>query len=367
MNHRSPYSAFKVLHFPEHLKILRDYGQPYPVHVQMILSDFCNQDCSFCGYRMSGYTSSELFAVAGPDGKRDYNPRRFIPVAKCLEILEDCQRMGVRAVQFTGGGEPTVHPQHCQVIAAALDRDLHVALVTNGLVWRDEINALLIRADWVRFSLDAGQAETYSAVRRIGKKAWNKVLANIAGLVRAKRGDPRSPLVIGIGFVVTRENYREVVKAARLARELGVDNLRISAVFQSEDDRYFEGWGEEATELCRQATCLSTDGFHVYNLFTARLADLTQHSPDYRFCGYQNFTTYIGADLNLYRCCNTAYNSRGLIGSLKDLRFQELWDSAEKQRTFADFDARGCARCQFNDRNRVILQAIGDVTHKEFV
>src|SRR6185436_8088075 len=110
------YSDLKALwHLPE-MSALKEGRRFVPPHVQLILSDLCNQDCSFCAYRMSGGFSSEQFA--GPAGEK--NPNRKIPTDKAIEILNDCAALGVKAVQFTGGGEPTVHPEHMKLFNHAL-------------------------------------------------------------------------------------------------------------------------------------------------------------------------------------------------------------------------------------------------------
>ena len=97
----------------------------------------------------------------------------------------------------------------------------------------------------------------------------NRVLDNIAALVAARHKQIESgdecDLIIGIGFVVTKENYKEVVQCAELAKTLGVDNMRISAVFQPDDDEYFSEIHEEAFRLCRQAESLSDSKFVVFN------------------------------------------------------------------------------------------------------
>jgi sulfatase maturation enzyme AslB (radical SAM superfamily) len=81
-----------------------------------------------------------------------------------------------------------------------------------------------------------------------------------------------------------------------------------------------------------------------------------------------NFSTYIGGDLNVYRCCTTAYNERGVIGSLKNQTFRQLWESQEKREDFDNFDARGCERCMFNNENRVISYLLEpDPLHVNFV
>jgi MoaA/NifB/PqqE/SkfB family radical SAM enzyme len=369
-----PYSPLKIFHHRERLEQLARGEQIVPVQVQIILSDLCNHDCSFCSYRWSGYTSNELFTSGAELAKfGTNNPNRMLEYGKVLEILDDCAEMGVRAIQFTGGGEPTVHPQHREIFKAALDRGLEIALVSNGATFRPasvlapSTVALLLRAAWVRFSIDAGRAETYAAIRRISPNIYSRVLDNVASLVTAKEKAGSGP-VIGLGFVVTKENWREVVDAANTAKVLGVDNLRISAVFQPDDDAYFADFHAEAAALCAEAASLSDSRFRVFNRFSDRVSDLHDKHPDYSFCGYQQFNCYIGGDLNVYRCCNTAYNRIGELGSLANQRFKDFWQSEQKKQRIAELDARGCPRCMFNNVNRTINYGLGEnALHVNFV
>lgn len=338
----SPYSPLKVFHHQDRLDALRRGEQPIPTQVQLIISDLCNHNCSFCAYRQDGYSSNQLFSVLRPDGTKNNNPNRMIAYDKVCEILDDCRDMGVQAVQITGGGEPTVHPQHEQIFRGVLDRGLELALVTNGARLTDSTMEVLAHAAWVRVSIDAGTAATYSSVREISPIAFDRTWANVRKLVNTRRrlnGKCR----IGIGFVVTRENWQEVTAAAALARDAGVNNIRLSAFFQNDGAEYYKSFFDQAADECRRAEELSTPAFTVFNNFGERLHDLAEESPDYSFCGYQHFTTYIGADLNVYRCCVLAYNDQGKVGSLKNQRFADLWNSQAKQENFAHFDARSRA------------------------
>jgi MoaA/NifB/PqqE/SkfB family radical SAM enzyme len=269
----------------------------------------------------------------------------------------------------TGGGEPTVHPNHVEIFNHTLERGLDLALVSNGYIFRPGLIDALLRSKWVRFSIDAGNRETYASVRRVPLEAMERTKKNIASLVEARaKQQTKSGLIIGIGFVVTAENWREVVDAARQAKETGVDNFRISAVFQPDDDRYFEGFHKEAAELCQQAAELSDSRFRVFNRFSARFQDLQDKHPDYSFCGYQFFNTYLGATLDLFRCCVTSYSEMGRLASIKDRRLKDVWLSDELQGKLRDFDASGCPRCLFNNVNKTINYALGDdAPHVNFV
>ena len=365
----SPYSPLKVFHHQERLDFLKRGIQIVPSQVQLIISDLCNQDCHFCAYRMSGYTSNQLFGIEDPvTGLVNNNPNRMIPYPKIVEILDDCEDMGVGAVQITGGGEPTVHPQHTQIFKDVLDRGLKLAVVTNGvrLLW-DSIEQLG-QAAWVRISIDAGNEKTYARTRSVSEDNWTRVWNNVEQLAKY-RDDNNTGLVLGIGFVVTKENWSELPKCALKAKRAGSDNIRISAVFQEEDENYFKGIYKTIKEIIHDVKRDYADNdFRVFDNFGDRYDDLEQRSPEYSFCGYQQFNTYIGADLNVYRCCVLAYNEKGKLGSLKEQTLGQFWQSELKKDKIADLDARTCPRCMFNNKNRTILYALDkNPEHVDFV
>jgi len=329
-------SGFKPAWHIERIAQLRRKGDVVPTHLQLIISDLCNQDCNFCAYRMEGGFSTELFAQ---DGKK--NPSRFIPTLKVEEIIRDAAVLGVRAIEFTGGGEPTVHKDWVHIINYAISLGFHVGLVTNGT--RLSGNEKLIAGlTWLRISLDAGTEQTYAATRQ--SKLWWKAIENIR--MAAKISGP----VLGIGYVITKENYYELVEACILARELGVPYVRLSAMFSHKGAEYYKGLEKMIYELIAVAKELENDRFKVVNFFGDRVEDLRSAKPDYDFCGYQQFVTYIGGDQKIYSCCTNAYTLHGEIGDLNNSTFAE-WIRDHRR---YDFDAKGCHHCQFNDKNKLI-------------
>jgi MoaA/NifB/PqqE/SkfB family radical SAM enzyme len=342
----------------------RDRGLPSsPKQVQLILSDLCNQDCSFCAYRMSGYTSNELFM--GDSDAAAYghnNPKRWIPTERALKLLDEFKELGVLAVQFTGGGEPTVHPDHIQLFKRAIDLGLRCSLVSNGLKWSDYlITELLPRFDWVRVSIDAGNAESYASTRRTSMESWNKVWWNVATLA-SEINTQQTQTALGLGFVVTPESYLQIPQFAERAKASGAHNARFTAMFSPKDESPFIPIYDRIRGLIQEARKLEDDNFTIYDNFGSRFSDLKQHAPDYKTCSYQHYTAYVGGDMKAYRCCVLAYNKRGLVsgGDLKDRSFAEFWNSQERKDDMAALDARGCERCQFNAKNRELLYVMGN-------
>jgi MoaA/NifB/PqqE/SkfB family radical SAM enzyme len=376
------YSPIKALRHLDVLGAVKERRPARPVHVQIILSDLCNQACGFCAYRDPNYSSSQLFRVLEPGTKGlrkagleqyNFNPSRMIAYDKAIEIIDDCADMGVEAVQFTGGGEPTVHPQWEEIAWHAIHRGLAISLVTNGVQLGKRSNRIhgtpAQLASWVRVSLDAATVETYTRIRNVPAWHFRAACDTVRGHAATMKRPGRNNGVIGVGFVVTPDNWHEILDAAKLAKSLGADNIRIGAQFSADGAALFEGFYAEAAALAKAAEALTDERFTVYNRLGEKLADLRLAAPDYESCGYQQFTTYIGADLNVYRCCVLAYNERGIVGSLKGQRFRDLWMSQERADGMVAFKATGCELCQFNSINRVLDYATREQPplHAEFV
>ena len=351
------YSTIKAAWHIEKIARLRDGLQIVPTHVQLIISDFCQQNCHFCAYRRDGGFSTEQFGEM-VDGEWIKNPNRRIPYDKALEIISDCRDMGVKAIQFTGGGEPTVHPQHINIFKHAQSLKLKTGLVTNGLVVREP--QVIADMDWVRFSIDAGKPETYDSIRE--SKGFGKVLENIEKIIKCG-----TPCHIGIGFVVTRDNWTEIEQACRIAQELGVKYIRLAAMFSEEGSGYYVGIQQIIEESILATKELETDNFKIIDLFSQRIEDLDEGRPKHPFCGYQNFTTYIGGDLKIYRCCTTSYTKHGEVGDLTNQTFKEWLTSWERKELYESFDARSCHHCQFHSQNSLINYLMEEPDHVDFV
>lgn len=330
------FSAAKAGWHIDRIAALREGRDIVPTHVHLIIADLCNQSCGFCSYRRPDGFAAQNFA----DEHGNRNPARFIPTAKAKEILDDCATLGVRAIEFTGGGEPTVHKDHIEIIGHAQSLGLQTALVTNAVLLKD--HEVFRNLDWLRISLDAGTPETYERIRM--SRAWPKVRKNLKLAATFEK-----PLV-GVGFVVTQDNYLEIEQAAHIARASGAAYLRLSAMFSYEGADHYDGLRWVIDVGRAGAKLLETADFKVHDLFGDRIADLDQGRPEYKFCGEQQFVLYIGGDQKVYTCCTNAYTTHGEIGDLRKQSFAD-WLGAHRR---YDFDARSCHHCQFNDKNQAI-------------
>lgn len=356
----SPYSSDKMPWLAFH----EGWPPKSPAQVQLILSDLCQMDCvdengnPWCAYRMPGYTSNELFgAGAQMSGFGHNNPKRFMPTERALSLLDEMKSSGVKGLQFTGGGEPLLHPDHMRIFSRAIDLGFRCSLVSNGLAMSSELKMLLADFSWVRISIDAGTAETYSKTRTTNPANFRKVLNNVsdlADIIRQRKTD----CLLGIGFVVMPHNWSEIEAGVVVARAAGAHNVRLSAMFSPEDEKPYVSIYHDIKAAIAVAKRHETDSFKVYDLFGDRIEDLRLHNPDYPICAKMHYCSYIGADLQTYMCCVYSYSERGKVagdfGNLANRRFDEFWASEERRKFMEDFDPRGCERCQFGPSNRAM-------------
>lgn len=339
------YSTLKLAWHQERIAQFSNGGHVQPIELQLILSDLCNHDCYFCAYRASNGLSVEKFGEVKPDGTVEHNPKRMIPEAKALEILRDGREIGALSVIFTGGGEPTVHPQHMELFSSALDMGYDCALNTNGQVLRRGWEEVLPKFTYIRVSVDAANPAEYAAVRRVAPQVYGKVLGNIAKLVEAC-----PDTTVGAGYVVTPENHVNLGEGLARLFETGVKYVRLAAMQSKDGVAAYPGdtWIKAVRAAAEQAALY---GESVVNLVNAGLFG---EPPDYDHCGYQHVTLYLGADLNVYRCCYTAYTDLGNGGSIKDRSLKEWWHDEERRKNYREFSARSCSHCPLDEKNRTI-------------
>jgi hypothetical protein len=98
--------------------------------------------------------------------------------------------MGVKAVQITGGGEPTAHPRHADIFRAVLDRGLDLALVTNGVLLRDETFGSCCPREVGPGVHRRRQRETYAAHAAVPPAQFNRAWTTSTTVRGARRGGP---------------------------------------------------------------------------------------------------------------------------------------------------------------------------------
>ena len=341
------YTPTKAFHFPEVLEALpSDSGRiTPPLHVRIKPTNVCNQSCWFCAYG-----AENLVSFNKDSGKN----RSFIPVEKMAEIVNDVISMGVKAVTFSGGGEPFVHPSFFETITALADSEVRFGSLTNGTRLKGEIADIFSRhGTWVRVSIDGWDDESYSQFRSVRVGEHTKVMKNMEEF--KKLGGSCS---LAISLIIDAPNAPHIYEFLRRLKDIGADSVKLSPVLVSDDQEetncYHDPFRATAREqIDRAKRDLAGDGFELSDAY---MELKEKYDKDYTWCPYIAIRPVIGADLKVYACPDKAYNlDTGCIGSIAEQSFCEFWFS-DKNRFLQIDPSRDCRHhCELNAHNKLIL------------
>ena len=123
-------------------------------------------------------------------------------------------------------GEPYIHPRFLDMVQYASQKGLYTITSTNGHFLNDENARKSIESglDRLIISIDGTTQEVYEQYRIGGR--LDAVLQGARNVVRWKRQlRSRTPHIV-FQFLVVRPNEHQVEEVRRLAREIGVDEVR---------------------------------------------------------------------------------------------------------------------------------------------
>jgi MoaA/NifB/PqqE/SkfB family radical SAM enzyme len=352
------YTKMKVFRFPEKLVSLpRETPEVQaPLHVRLKPTNACNHRCRYCAYRADQLQLGQDMQVADS-----------IPREKMKEIVEDLAEMGVKAVTFSGGGEPMVYPHLAETLRGLIAAGIRVASLTNGGRLRGEPAELLAaHGAWVRVSLDGWDGPSYARYRGVDQDEFSRVLDNMAAF-KALGG----PCLLGVSIIVDADNASHVYETVRRVKDAGADSVKVSPCILSNDGGENNAYHQPLFPLVKEQTArakadLAGPGFEVFDAYHELELDFTK---PYTWCPYSQILMVIGADQKVYPCQDKAYNlETGLLGSIREQRFRDFW-FASKETFFRINPSVHCRHhCVANEKNKMVLEYLGaDPGHLAFV
>lgn len=107
------------------------------------------------------------------------------------KLIKDLVKTDIKAINWTGGGEPTQNPFLGEGIKfIKKNSNVEMGMFTNGtLLERFDLFEIIVNSlKWIRISVDAGEASTYDNLRKTNKNNdFNKVMINIKKLIKFKK------------------------------------------------------------------------------------------------------------------------------------------------------------------------------------
>lgn len=297
----------KIFYHPERVAELKAGKRPFPVTIEIDLTNRCNHRCSFCFY--AEHISTD---------------KSTIETEVALQLLSDLKECGAKGVSFTGGGEPMIHKDFATILEHAANIGLDCGLITNGsAITPKNVDILAKSLAWIRVSAAGGDADSYQAVQ--GVDHFDKVVNNIRLLQQAKiRSD--SPINIGVRMLVTPRNVDSVVNFAKVLGPVGINYLQVAPDQFTNDDGAF--WNSEKTQgifkdaesiLGKQSTKLLSSGYVWYQ------GQLDKPQS----CYAHFFQIAILAEGHVAFCKNARGADKFYLGNINEKSIQQIWDDAK--------------------------------------
>lgn len=314
-----------------------------PFTLRLDLTAECNFSCPNCLYQSK---SSTIQKNAGYSYPSTYE----LDYLRLIKLIKLFAARGLKSVIITGGGEPFVYKNFEKVLDTLFRCKIEVGIITNGtklspdFIRKYSVNKYL---KWIRISLDSASEETWRRVHLpCDDSSFTALIENIRLLAENKDRN----FLVGINFLVMPINYKEIVPAYNLVRELGVDNIRYTPVFTKSGTKIYVGIRAH----------LDLELSKVINLINPRVQ---VNLPRFNFldkpnstkrCWFSCFSINLGIDSNLYPCCLKKY-VKGMGTPLTPENFDENLKAYFKK--MKKFNALSCNDCMYQKFNEFSQEA----------
>ena len=263
---------------------------PFPPRkIYLEPTNICNYRCVHCVHdgamtRSPGYLDADLYK------------RRLNEIAHL--------RLHVK-IQFTGVGEPLLHPRWHEIIRHAADMGFFTLMNSNASLLTPENSAKLVESglDYLHVSLDGLTKATYESIRRGGD--FEKVIGNLFNLFEARHKAKGYHLAVVLGIIDQDRNREELKRFMAYFGKWPFHHVVSGELFNH------MGTVEEANLACADRQALPRDRHPVCNTPW----DLLSINCDGQAVA-----------------CNYDYDNRYVIGDLHDAGFLELWNAEPMQR-----------------------------------
>jgi MoaA/NifB/PqqE/SkfB family radical SAM enzyme len=203
------YSNLKPFIFPEQIAALRERRLVAPTHIRIKPTNRCNHGCWYCAYRHDDLQLGDDMDLADS-----------IPTDKMFEIIDDIVAMDVKAVTFSGGGEPTIYKRLPECVERLAMGGVRAATLTNGSNLKGRVAEAFARfGTWVRVSLDAWEDNSYADARGIKSGTFTKLIDNLKAF-----SSSGTDCELGVSFIVSVENHAHIHEACRIGGAAGARN-----------------------------------------------------------------------------------------------------------------------------------------------
>ena len=336
----------KLLYHLEPLTKWLKNEEVYPLYCAVSLAQPCNNRCIFCVY--DSFRREQI----------------YINKDKLLSTVRELAPLGLKALFFSGEGEPLLHPNAAEIIKNVKYCGVDCALNTNGLILTEEIAEEILKyLTFVRVSINGGSPENYQDVHRSSHDAYGRVLSNLSQMVKIKK-DKKLPVTIGVQCVLLGENIEYIKNLTADLKEIGINYIAFKPFLPIAIASYRTklNLADKRTKdyLC-ECEKLSDDSFKVIIRWGSLLKI---KGRTYDKCLSLPFMIEIDSRGDVYPCGSLLRSKEYCYGNIYNQDFKEL----KKSKQFKDVVKKihselNVHRCMPNCRNDAVNRFLWQLRH----
>jgi MoaA/NifB/PqqE/SkfB family radical SAM enzyme len=306
-----------------------------PISVEMDLTNRCNYGCPNCVW-----------------GEYIGGNRAHVPHEQALQQVRDCAAAGVKAIIFSGGGEPLLNRATPDAIRLAKELGMSVGLFTHGQLITPEIAEVLVdHCDWARIHLDGATPETYTRRHRLQASNLERVRGNLTGL-HELAGARGSAIEVGIGAVINPDNVADLPGLAAFAYETGCKYLQTKHDFELLPFKHYTEWWER--EVVPQLVALKAHYAPLNFGIQFTTADYTR-APTALTCHIHHLTTAINAEGEVVYCKRLRDKTEWATGNVGEEPLADILHGERNRQLSQDVTPQNCGiNCPYIELNEHI-------------
>jgi len=328
----------------------------YPIYMEISPAGSCNHRCTFCGLDFLEYQS------------------RFLDADILKKRLSEMGKLGLKSIMYAGEGEPFLHRNFAEIVEHTKKSGIDVAITTNAVLLKESLaEQILGTVEWIKVSINAGTAETYSKIHGTKPADFDRVIKNMSSAVKIKRENGYK-CVLGMQMLLLPENHHETVRLAEIAKSIGMDYLVVKPYSQhpqSKSRRYSKINYNDFIHLPEKLEKLNTKEFTViFRVKAMKKWDDAEKS--YSRCIALPFWSYIDAGGHVWGCSVYLGDDRFFYGNIYENSFKEIWGGEKRKKSLGwvenEFDSSQCrVNCRMDEINKYLWELRNPPEHVNFI
>jgi radical SAM protein with 4Fe4S-binding SPASM domain len=311
-----------------------------PVAIEIHPTAKCNHQCIHCSYK-------------------ERNESRLSLDKNIMEqLIDSIIAMKVKAVYFSGGGEPTVYPDLVKYVEKLYNAGIDVALLTNGSILSEAgITDIAYMFNYIAVSVPSVNQERFKYIT--GSDRMDYVL-NCAAAIKLLHSD-KAPIV-GARVILTSIVYKEIRNILETLKSKEWDYV-IFKIVRDYEDRGL-GLNEREVEEIRK---IVDEMKPVDSRFTNLDSIFNYRNPvferDKCIVNELGLLANVNCDGKVYPNIVEIGQEAFCVGNLYHENLETMWHSAShqeiKKASHIKWSNKECKNCRAMNYNRIVYEILG--------